>query len=92
MKFHEPGITALFLLFLLSTLYLSQWAENIPFFSEVVTELPKENDLEIPNWADFTLDIQEVDIEIEEDPEKEVAEEAEESIVETKKINLRHNL
>ncbi|MDG2311706.1 MAG: hypothetical protein P8L64_04880, partial [Flavobacteriales bacterium] len=92
MKFHEPGITALFLLFLVSTLYLSQLAENIPFFSEVITELPKENDdLEIPAWADFTLDIQEVDIEIEEDPEKEEAEE-EESIVETKKINLRHNL
>ena len=66
MKFHEPGITALFLLFIVSTFYLAPWFENSNVFSEVRTELPKENvEIEIPNWADFTLDIQEVEIEIE---------------------------
>jgi hypothetical protein len=43
MKFHEPGITALFLLFIVSTFYLAPWFENSNVFSEVRTELPKEN-------------------------------------------------
>ena len=43
MKFHEPGITALFLLFLVSTIYLAPIAEKSAFFSDVSGEMPKEN-------------------------------------------------
>ena len=65
MKFHEPSITALFLLLLVSTIYLVPIAENSTFFSEVSREMTKENvGLEIPNWADFTVDIAEEEEEV----------------------------
>ena len=92
MKFHEPGITVFFLLVLVSTFYLATWAENMPIFSEGHTELPNKNvEVDLPSWADFTLDMQEVDVEIEEYLEEE-EEEEERSMVETRTINLRHNL
>ena len=43
MKFHEPGITALFLLFFVSTMYLAPIAEKSAFFSDFSEEISKEN-------------------------------------------------
>ena len=91
MKFHEPGITALFLLFLVSTIYLAPIVENSSFFIEFSGDMPKENvELEIPNWADFTVDIAEAEEEIVE--VLDTIEFVKEIIIEDLKINLREGL
>ena len=64
MKFHEPGITALFLLFIVSAIYTAPFAENRFLNSKVIGNFEKnqketEVSLEIPSWADFTEDIEE---------------------------------
>lgn len=67
MKFHEPGITALFLLFIVSAMYIAPLAEDLLHNSEIVENWGGDNeeskvDLVIPPWADFTEDLEEDDV------------------------------
>ena len=94
MKFHEPGITALFLFFIVSAMYISPLAEGYRFYDEAPENLVGNEEettveIEIPLWADFSEDTaQDDEIEV-----YEIEDEIEDEITkENVKIVLREDL